>query len=69
MEAVLGIAFWVALWGTLGALVAPRKGQPPSYGFVVAGLFSIFGLAYLALKPDVTPGQRVGRVPDVLEKR
>ncbi len=51
-DLLLALIFWVALWGTLGALVAPRKGYPPSYGFGVAGVLGILGLAYLALKPD-----------------
>lgn len=58
MEALLVLAAWVALWGTLGSLVAPRKGYPPSWGFMVAGVFALLGVAYIALKPDMTAEER-----------
>ncbi|MEP7360734.1 MAG: zinc ribbon domain-containing protein [Chloroflexota bacterium] len=44
---------WVAVFGTIGALIAPRKGLIPRDGFLVAGTLGIFGVAYLALKEDI----------------
>jgi hypothetical protein len=45
----LAVGAWVALFGTIGALIAPGKGLSPGVGFVVAGIFGIFGVAYIAL--------------------
>lgn len=49
---IVGFAAWVTLFGTIGAVVAPRKGRTPWSGFVLAGIFGIFGIAYLVVQPD-----------------
>ncbi len=44
-----------ALFGTIGALIAPRKGLLARDGFIVAGVIGIVGVAHLALKEEVLP--------------
>lgn len=53
MDALAAILFVAFVCGIIGALIAPRKGYTPGGGFVMCGLFTIFGIAYLALRPDV----------------
>lgn len=50
---LLALGGWVALFGSIGALIGPRKGLLPRDGFIIAGVFGIFGVAYVALKEDV----------------
>lgn len=52
---LIWIAFWAIVWGVIGALIAPRKGWTPGGGFALCALFAIFGVAYLATRPDVEP--------------
>lgn len=47
------VLFWVAVFGTIAALIAPRKGYPPTHAFIVGAIFGIFGVAYLATREDV----------------
>lgn len=55
---LITIVVWVTIWGTLGALIAPRKGRPPSWGFAIGAFLAVFGVAYIALQPDMTPEER-----------
>ena len=50
---LISVGFWVLVFGSIGALIGPRKGYTPGGGFAIAGIFGIFGIAYLALRPDV----------------
>ena len=49
----IAVGAWFALFGTFGALIAPRKGIRPRDAFILSGIFGIFGIAYIALKEDV----------------
>lgn len=46
---------WVLVFGTLGALIAPRKGLRPVDGFALGAILGILGVAYLALRSDKAP--------------
>lgn len=43
---------WVAIFGTLSALIGPRKGKDPKEAFFWGAILGIFGLALLAIQPD-----------------
>jgi hypothetical protein len=47
------IGFWVLVFGSICALIAPRKGYTPGGGFAIGAVLGILGVAYLALKDDV----------------
>lgn len=52
MTGLWPLLVWFLLWGIPGALIAPRKGLPTWGGFLVSGLFALFGLAGLVLLAD-----------------
>ena len=51
--ATWAIAFWVGVFGTVAALIGPRKGYTPAGAFTIGAIFGIFGVAYLAIRDDV----------------
>lgn len=51
-EGVL-ILGWIAVWGTICALIGPRKGWEPMGAFGIGALFGPFAVVFLALKNDV----------------
>lgn len=47
------LLWWVVVFGTLAALIGPRKGYSPLGAFTIGAIFGIFGVAFLALREDV----------------
>ena len=48
----LAFIFWVVVFGTVAALIGPRKGYTPMGAFTLGAIFGIFGVAYLAIRDD-----------------
>jgi hypothetical protein len=50
-QAVLILA-WILVWGTITALIGPRKGWTPLGAFGIGAIFGFLAVIFLALKPD-----------------
>jgi len=66
MDFLMLVAAWVLVWGTIGALIAPRKGWTPGRGFAFSAVLGIFGIAFLALQPDVPTGTPPKGLPPLI---
>lgn len=46
------ILFWVLVFGTICALIGPRKGRTPVESFIFGAVFGIFAVVGMALMKD-----------------